>query len=209
MIAALIGLVDSLHADYAVLNVQGVGYKAFASGRTLTALPTDGSMVRLHIITHVREDHIHLYGFIDQAELDCFEILTGVQGVGGRVALSILSVLPPDQLQQVILAQDKAMLTRADGVGPKLALRILTELKDKMGKRSPIALATSKADSTITAGIAYGSDNALLQDAVSALTNLGYGRLEAMTVVARQLQDAEKTPDLSGLIRQSLKDLAA
>src|SRR5260221_5473343 len=133
MIAMLAGIVEQRGTDSLVLDVNGVGYLVFASARTLGRVPARGEPLRLLVETHVREDHIHLYGFADEAERSWFRLLTTVQGVGARLGLAILSVLAPDALATAILAQDKAALARADGVGPKLATRIASELKDKVG----------------------------------------------------------------------------
>src|SRR6202162_5473062 len=132
MIAKLTGILDSVAADSAIVDVGGVGYLAFCSTRTLGQL-LPGAPARLLIETHVREDHIHLYGFIDAAELAWFRLLTTVQGVGARLALAILSAVPPEALTLAIFAQDKAVLAHAEGVGPKLAARIVNELRDKGG----------------------------------------------------------------------------
>src|SRR5712691_6173058 len=132
MIAKLAGVVDQMEHDGAIIDVNGVGYRTFCSTRTVSRLPSVGSPVRLLIETHVREDHIHLYGFIDAAERDWFRLLTTVQGVGARLALSILSVAAPDTLGLAILAQDKLALAQAEGVGPRLAARIVNELRDKI-----------------------------------------------------------------------------
>ena len=132
MIAKLAGLVDQVGSDSAVIDVGGVGYLAFCSTRTIGNLPPAGAPVTLLIETHVREDHIHLYGFTDRAERDWFRRLTTVQGVGARLALAILSVISSEELGLAILAQDKVALTRADGVGPRLATRIVNELRDKL-----------------------------------------------------------------------------
>src|SRR5437899_11601122 len=134
MIAKLAGVVDQMEHDGAIIDVNGVGYRTFCSTRTVSRLPSAGSPVRLLIETHVREDHIHLYGFIDTAERDWFRLLTTVQGVGARLALAILSAVMPEALVLAIVAQDKAMLARAEGVGPRLAARILHELRDKVGR---------------------------------------------------------------------------
>ena len=130
MIGKLTGLVDSSGDGWAIIDVSGVGYLVHCSGRSLANLPGAGETVSLLIETHVREDHIHLYGFLQEAERDWFLLLSTVQGVGARMALTILSALPPLELIQAIAAQDESMLTRANGVGPKLAGRIATELKD-------------------------------------------------------------------------------
>ncbi|MCH7941854.1 MAG: Holliday junction branch migration protein RuvA, partial [Proteobacteria bacterium] len=143
MIAKLWGRLDEIRDDGVVIDVQGVGYLAFCSGRTLRGLPAAGTAVELFTVTHVREDHIHLYGFLDAIERDWFGLLQTVQGVGARVALAILAVIEPKDLLLVIAAQDKAALMQANGVGGKLATRILTELKDAAGSVNlgPAALA--------------------------------------------------------------------
>lgn len=203
MIAKLTGLVDSLAADGCVIDVNGVGYQAFASRRTLGRLSI-GQPAVLHIETHVREDHIHLFGFIDTAERDWFRLLTGVQGVGGRVALAILGVLEPDRLSLAIVAQDKALLTQADGVGPKLAGRIVSELKDKAGA-GPLGVATPGAMPAAEVGQAEGGPSA---DAISALVNLGYGRTDAVGAVAAATRQIGGTPGVEALIPAALKELA-
>src|SRR5499427_6189036 len=137
MIAKLAGLVDQVASDSAVIDVGGVGYLAFCSTRTIGNLPPAGAPVTLLIETHVREDHIHLYGFVDAVERDWFRRLTTVQGVGARLALAILSAVAPEDLALALLAQDKAALTRAEGVGPKLAARIVNELRDKIVPTAP------------------------------------------------------------------------
>ena len=170
MIASLAGRVESVGPEGAVIDVGGVGYLAFCSSRTIGRLPPLGGAARLLVETHVREDHIHLYGFIDAAERDWFRLLTTVQGVGARLALAILSVVAPDDLTLAIVAQDKAILARADGVGPRLATRIVNELKDKIGPLAfPIAVPSA------TEGGAPGRQGPAA-DAVSALVNLGYRR---------------------------------
>ena len=166
MIAKLTGLVDSQGEDWAVLDVGGVGYLVFCSRRTLGVLPRRGETAGLFIDTHVREDHIHLYGFAEAAERDWFRLLQSVQGVGARVALAILSALSAGDLTQTIAAQDKVPLTRASGVGAKLAQRIVAELKDKVAATVP---------GSISADAAAGNGEA--EDAVSALVNLGYPRI--------------------------------
>ena len=202
MIAKLSGIVDQVTPDGAVIDVNGVGYAAFCSARTLGQLPPPGAAARLLIETHVREDHIHLYGFIDSAERDWFRLLTTVQGVGARLALAILSVLNPDALALAIFAQDKASLARADGVGAKLAARIVNELRDKVGGLglAPVAAETAVPVNAGATGPA--------SDAVSALVNLGYRRAEAFAAVsaaARRLGDGAAA---EALIRAGLQDLA-
>jgi len=199
VIAKLTGILDSAGSDWAVVDVAGVGYLVHCSARTLARLAGVGAAISLLIETHVREDHIHLYGFLDAAERDWFRLLTTVQGVGSRVALAVQSVLPPDELAQAILVQDRAGLNRANGVGPKLAGRIVAELKDKVAGLS-FGQAVASA-----AGAATGP----AADAVSALTNLGYRRVEAFGAVAQALQRLGPNPAVDALIRAGLKELSA
>ena len=139
MIASLKGVLDSVAEESAIVDVRGVGYLVFCSGRTLSKLPQPGEAVRFVVETHVREDHIHLYGFAESVERDWFRLLTTVQGVGAKVGLAILSALGPEELVQALVAQDKAAVSRANGVGPKLAGRIVLELKDKVSGLAPAA----------------------------------------------------------------------
>ncbi|NNG03331.1 MAG: Holliday junction branch migration protein RuvA [Inquilinus sp.] len=203
MIAKLTGTVDSVAADGCVVDVNGVGYLVFASRRTLERLGGAGQPAVLHIETQVREDHIHLFGFIDRAERDWFRLLTGVQGVGGRVALSVLGVLDPDRLAMAIAAQDKAPLTAADGVGPKLAGRIVSELKDRV---PAFGVAPAPSDAIRVAAVA--PDDAAAADAVSALVNLGYGRTDAVGAVAAVAQRLGAAAAVETLIPAALKELA-
>ncbi len=202
MIAKLRGIVDSSGEDWAVIDVGGVGYLVFCSTRTLARL-SNGETVSLVIETHVREDHIHLYGFLDSGEREWFRLLLTVQGVGSKVTLAILSVLSPDQISQTIAAQDKAGLTRANGVGPKLAARILAELKDKAAFAAPSTL-TSGA----TAAISMPAGGPL-EDAISALVNLGYKRLDAHGAVVLAMQALGDGATVPALIRAGLKELGA
>ena len=202
MIAKLAGLVDQVGSDSAVIDVGGVGYLAFCSTRTIGNLPPAGAPVTLLIETHVREDHIHLYGFSDPAERDWFRRLTTVQGVGARLALAILSVVSPQELGIAILAQDKVALTRADGVGPRLATRIVNELRDKLD-----SVAAAVAPTALMAPT-RDHESGPAGDAVSALVNLGYRRAEAfgaVTTVARRFGGAA---DAAALIRGGLQELA-
>jgi len=202
MIARLAGTVDSVGPDGVVIDVGGVGYLAFCSTRTIGRLPPPGGAVRLLIETHVREDHIHLYGFIDVAERDWFRLLTTVQGVGARLALAILSAVMPEALVLAIVAQDKAMLTRAEGVGPRLAARIVNELRDKVG-----GLALVPASPAVPAAGVVPAANGAIADAVSALENLKIGRAAAygaVTAAARRLGDGA---GLDALIRAGLQEL--
>lgn len=209
MIARLRGLLDDVGDDWLIIDVGGVGYLVFCSARTLSRLPGRGEAVRLEIETHVREDHIHLYGFGDAPERAWFKLLTGVQGVGAKVGLAILSVLSPEQLTQAVAAGDKAAIARANGVGPKLAGRIASELKDKVGG---LVLGAAAHAASTGGGAAAGDDAAKVgssaDDAVSALVNLGYGRSEAFGAVARVIQDHGADVPLSDLVRLGLKELA-
>lgn len=208
MIGKLSGLVDSTGDDQALIDVGGVGYVVFASTRTLNALPESGGAAILWIETHVREDHIHLYGFSEQAEQSWFRLLCTVQGVGARMALSILSVLGPGELIQAIAAQDKAALTRANGVGPKLAGRITAELKDKVGG---LSLGSVVAIPGAALGAASGMTPVakISEDAVSALVNLGYRRTEAFGAVARATAALGEGARVEALIKIGLKELAS
>ena len=201
MIAKLTGLLDSIGEDHAVVDVGGVGYLLYCPGRTLARLPGLGEAASFFVITHVREDHIHLYGFTDEPERDWFRLLTTVQGVGARVALAILTVLGPAELVQAIAAQDRPALTRAEGVGPKVATRILGELKDKAGGLAlgPVAAVGGAA----TGAAADGPPH----DAVSALTNLGYGRTEAYGSVSQAVRRLGAEASTEALIREGLTEL--
>ena len=200
MIAKLSGIVDSVAEDGAVIDVGGVGYLAFCSTRTISQLPLPGTPARLLVETHVREDHIHLYGFIDAAERDWFRTLTTVQGVGARLALSILSALTPEDLSLAIFAQDRAVLARADGVGPRLAARIVNELKDKV---SGLAPTPSMSAGPASAAVA---DSGQAADAVSALVNLEWGRAEAFAAVAAAMNRLGSDAGVDALIRAALRE---
>jgi Holliday junction DNA helicase RuvA len=199
MIAKLTGVVDSAGGDSAIVDVNGVGYLVFCSARTLGKLPAKGGPVSLLIETHVREDHIHLYGFADTGEREWFRLLTTVQGVGAKLGLAILGALSPDDLARAIASSDKASLSRPSGVGPKLAARIASELKDKV---------KNMALGPITAELPAGEGaNAAVADAVSALVNLGYRRpeaIDAVSAVARRLGDEAA---VAALIRAGLQEL--
>ena len=202
MIAKLAGLLDQVMSDGAVIDVGGVGYLVFCSTRTIGQLPPPGGAARLLVETHVREDHIHLYGFIDAVERDWFRLLTTVQGVGARLALALLSAVPPDALALAILAQDKATLARADGVGPRLAARIANELRDKVGglaTAAPTAMTGTTASVVAEAGAAT--------DAVSALVNLGYRCAEAFGAVSAAARRLGEDAALDALIRAGLHEL--
>ncbi len=201
MIAKLKGVVDSVDTDSAIVDVGGVGYLVSASARTLRDLVV-GTQATVLVETIVREDAIALYGFLETAERDWFRILTTVQGVGARVALSILSTLSPDEIARAIAAQDRATLSRPAGVGPKLAARLATELKDKA---AAFGIATPASKTPDAVGAPVGSLN---EDAVSALVNLGYRRVEAFGAVARASQRLGAEAKLDAVIRAGLQELA-
>lgn len=207
MIGKLTGKLDAVFDDHILIDVNGVGYVAFCSARTLRMLPEIDGMVSLIIETHVREDHIHLYGFHSAIEREWFKILTTVQGVGVKMGMAILGTLSPDQIINTIAAQDKKALTQVSGVGPKLAERIVVELKSTVGKMvsgGAMPAIVSTTDKKSKKSEASG----MSEDAVSALVHLGYQRTEAFTAVARVLQQAPSAK-LDQLIRDSLKELAA
>lgn len=201
MIAKLTGRIDALSDDSVVVDVSGVGYLVFCSGRTLSRL-SEGEHASLLIDTHVREDHIHLYGFMDAGERDWFRLLTTVQGVGAKVGLAILGVLGVEELLHAIAAGDKTPITRASGVGAKLAGRIVSELKDKVGAMAlgPVALPGAPA-----AAVAVGGTTS---DAVSALVNLGYSSSDALRAVSHAAGNLGEDADLEALIRGGLAELA-
>lgn len=198
MIAQLTGRVEALEDGRCIIDVNGVGYLVHASTRTLAALPAAPEVARLLVETHVREDAILLYGFINSAERDWFRLLTTVQGVGGRVALSVLSALSPRDLVAAIASGDRASLTRAPGVGARLAVRLLTELRDKAGAM-PSAPGFA-VPTPVVRGVA--------EDAVSALINLGYRRVEAQPVVTRVVERLGDGAAIDAVLRDSLKELA-
>ncbi len=201
MIARLKGIVDAIDGDSAVIDVGGVGYLVSASARTLRDLVV-GDQATLLVETIVREDAIALYGFLDAAERDWFRILTTVQGVGARVALSILSTLAPAEIARAIAAQDRSMLSRAPGVGPKLAARLATELKDKAAAFGAAPLTRpAGAPAAVTAG-------SVNEDAVSALVNLGYRRVEAFGAVSRASERLGHDAKLDAVIKAGLQELA-
>ena len=202
MIGKLTGIIDSFESGHLILDVGGVGYLIYASNRTLAKIGQRGDPAALLIDTHVREDHIHLYGFADAVEQQWFRLLTSVQGVGAKVGLAILAACPPEKLGVIIASQDKAAITKADGVGPKLGTRILTELKDKAGK---LELSTAPVKYKDVANEAEGQG--VDQDAVSALINLGYARSDAYQAVMNAKQKAND--NLEDIIKIALKELSA
>jgi Holliday junction DNA helicase RuvA len=199
MIGKLKGMIEQAGADSVIIDVGGVGYLVFCSGRTLRQL-NPGRESTLFIETHVREDHIHLFGFSAEEERLWFKQLQTVSGVGAKVALAVLSALSPDQLITAIASQDKAAFKAVAGVGPKLAERILVELKSKVSGLSIVPKTGG--------GVATESAGGEIADAISALINLGYNRSEAYGAVQKAAQ-ANKTAKVSDLIRLGLKELAS
>jgi Holliday junction DNA helicase RuvA len=203
MIARLTGTIDTIDRDRAIIDVGGVGYLVRASSRTLAALTTGGS-ARLMVETVMREDAIELYAFATAEERDWFRLLTTVQGVGMKVALSLLSSLSPAELGRAIAAGDRAMITRADGVGQKLANRLTSELKDKV---EALGLAYAAMPGLRVAPGAAGTGGAI-EDAVSALVNLGYRRPEALAAIDRVAARIGEDARAETLIAAGLKELA-
>jgi holliday junction DNA helicase RuvA len=210
MIGRLKGRIDEISEDAAIIDVGGVGYQVFCSSRTLAAL-SEGQAASLTIETHVREDHIHLYGFPDAAEREWFRLLCSVQGIGSRIGLTILGAHAPSALAQAILAKDAAAFRAISGIGPKLAERIVTELKDKVAKMPTSAMdsirlaAAGTSDGKKKASTA--TDNSATEDAISALVNLGYTRSEAYAATLKAAQNAKGKGGLDQLIKLSLKEL--
>ena len=210
MIAKLRGITDTVGEDFCVIDVNGVGYLVSASAKTLSKLKI-GEETTLFTVMTVREDDISLFGFADAWEKEWFGTLTKVQGVGAKVCLSILSVLTPTQLSQAIGAQDKASFCRASGVGPKLAARIVTELKDKIVTIPVTSNNTEILNSDVSAPAPIIStpdaDYSKSEDVTSALVNLGYQRIEAYRVATKVIVE-NPDADLSALIRMALKEFA-
>ncbi len=203
MIGKLKGVIDGVGEDHVIIDVQGVGYVVQASSRTLQGLH-NGEAVPLFIETQVREDAIRLFGFTTEQEREWFRLLQSVQGVGAKVALAILSILSGNEIATAIGTQDKAMIGRAPGVGPKLAQRIVTELKDK----SPALTAIDLGLSTLATSVAERAAPKPVADAISALANLGYPQASAMSAIAAAVKALGDGAETSALIRQGLKELA-
>lgn len=200
MIAKLTGILDSTDLDSLILDVGGVGYLVSASARTFSRLPDPGQKVSLLIDCLIRNEQTHLFGFYEKQEQDWFRILLNVQGVGAKVALALLSALTPEELARAIASQDRALITRAEGVGPKLATRIMSELKDKVAH---LGLGLSPGVSAQVSQLNSG-----LSEAISALTNLGYRRSEAVEAVAKAAQQHGPTASTEILIRAGLSQLS-
>ena len=204
MIGRLKGIIDGYGEDYVILDVNGVGYMVHCSARTLQALPAQGQPVTLSIETHVREDQIRLFGFLSDVEREWFRLLQTVQGVGVKVALSVLGTLKPADLASAIAMRDKATVARAPGVGQKVAERIVTELKDKAPAYADVDPAVVRLAGSLDEKRAPRP----VADAVSALINLGYGQPQAAAAVATAARGVGEEADVSSLIRLALKELA-
>ena len=204
MIGKLKGVIEEIGDDHVLIDVHGVCYVAHCSSRTLTRIGSVGEAVVLFIETYVREDQLKLFGFVTALEREWFNLLQSVQGVGAKVALAILSVLTPSELANAIALQDKASVARAPGVGPKVATRIVTELKNKAPAFAGEAAQAIGFKQELGEGVA----SAPVADAVSALTNLGYSRDQAANAVAAALKTAGEGADSARLIRLGLKELA-
>jgi len=204
MIGKLKGVIDSYGEDFIVLDVNGVGYLVHCSARTLQELPGVAQPATLSIETHVREDQIKLFGFVTDVEREWFRLLQTVQGVGAKVALSVLSTFKPAELASAIAVRDKAMVARTPGVGPKVAERIVTELKDK----APAYASVDPAVIRLSGAVEDRRAPQPIVDAVSALINLGYGQPQAAAAIAAAARSAGEGADTARLIRLGLKELA-
>lgn len=204
MIGKLKGLIDSYGEDYVILDVQGVGYQVHCASRTLQALPSPGEAAVLSIETYVREDQIKLFGFRSDAEREWFRLLQTVQGVGAKVALAVLSTLPPSDLANAIALRDKAAVARTPGVGPKVAERIVSELKDK----APGFADVDPAVAHLAGAVDDRRAPQPVSDAISALVNLGYGQPQAAAAIAIAARAADEGAEAAQLIRLGLKELA-
>jgi Holliday junction DNA helicase RuvA len=204
MIGKLKGTIEEIGEDYLLVDVHGVCYVAFCSARTLSRAGSVGEAIMLFIETYVREDQLKLFGFTSALEREWFRLLQIVQGVGSKVALAILSTLTPSELANAIALQDKTAVSRAPGVGPKVAIRILTELKTK----APAFAGDGSINIALKQELGEGVAPAPVSDAVSALTNLGYSRDQAANAVASALKNGGEGADSARLIRLGLKELA-
>jgi Holliday junction DNA helicase RuvA len=204
MIGKLKGMIDSYGEDYVILDVGGVGYLVHCSARTLQELPAAGQPAALSVETHVREDQIRLFGFLTDVEREWFRLLQTVQGVGAKVALAVLSTLKPADLASAIALRDKAMVARTPGVGPKVAERIVTELKDKAPAYADLDPAVIRLSGSLDDKRAPRP----VADAVSALVNLGYGQPQAAAAIAAAARSVGEEANTAQLIRLGLKELA-
>jgi Holliday junction DNA helicase RuvA len=203
MIGKLKGVVESVDDESLILDVSGVGYLVSASGRTLRALPAVGERAELLIETHVREDAIRLYGFLTATEREWFRVLQSVQGVGAKVALGILGTLSADALSLAIAKQDKTTMARAPGVGPKLAARLVLELKDKAPALGAVDFAGADASAERAPKLTRAAEDAIL-----ALVSLGYAQPQAAVAVARISAALGQEAETAALVRAGLKELA-
>jgi len=204
MIGKLKGLIESYSEDSVIVDVSGVGYEVHCSARTLQELPGIGQPATLSIETHVREDQIRLFGFVSEIEREWFRLLQTVQGVGTKVALAVLGTLKPSELASAIAMRDKAMVARAPGVGPKVAERIVTELKDKAPAYTNVDPALVRLTGALDDKRAPGP----VTDAVSALVNLGYAQAQAAAAIAAAARSAGEGAEATTLIRLGLRELA-
>ena len=204
MIGKLAGAVDSYGADWLILDVHGVGYLVHCSAKTLEAMPGRGEAAVLFIETQIRDDQIRLVGFMSEVEREWFRLLLTVQGVGSKVALAILGTLKVSDLASAVALQDKAMISRAPGVGPKVAARICAELKDKAPALSGIDMAVVRLQSQLGDKVAPKPAS----DAVSALVNLGYGETQASAAIVAALSEAGEGAEAAQLIRLGLRELS-
>ena len=209
MIAKLHGVVESIGAGSAVIDVGGVGYLLYCSSKTLSQLSGVGEPATFFVITHVREDHIHLYGFDKSIEKNTFELLMTVQGVGTKVALAILSMLSPNDVVEAVLSSDAVQFSTVSGVGPKLADRLVRELKDKIDKLDVLEVFGAPVSEKPEHVSSEGSAESHFEDALSALINLGYNRSEAYTAVKKSLNNDIAKSELSTLIANALRELSA
>ena len=205
MIAKLTGKITRANDESLIIDVNGVGYLVFCSAKTLEVVSKNEEVTSLLVETHVREDHIHLFGFFEEAEQNCFKVLTTVQGVGAKVALGILSSWSPDKLANAISAGDKNLITKAPGVGPKLAARIITELKDKMGSVYESQIITNYGQKSVNKKV----DEGVISDVISALENLGYQRGNAYAASIAAADRLGDSVSLQVLIREALSELSA
>jgi Holliday junction DNA helicase RuvA len=203
MIGKLKGIIDTYGPDWVIIDVGGVGYLVHCSARTLAALPAVGEAAAVAIETYVREDVIRLFGFASSQERDWFRLLLGVQGVGTKVALAVLGTLTPNELASAIAMQDKALIARAPGIGPKVAQRVVAELRDKAPALGAVDPALAALQGSLEAGVPTAAG-----DAVSALLNLGYGQAQAGAAVSTALRKAGEEASTESLIRVALKELA-
>ena len=206
MIAHLRGRITRIDGSQITIDVQGVGYSVLVSRRTGNRLESGDGEIVLLTEMQVREDSLSLFGFIDVAERDAFRLLVTVQGVGAKAAMAILSVLHPDELTSAIIAKDKAMVARADGVGPKIAQRIVNELSEKIAKIETLGGTLSLGGMPRTIDAGSDDEGGVRRDAVSALVNLGYGQAEAHAAVLRALAKGSDI-DLSATIASALQEM--